>query len=196
MERRAKAGIVYTGDAEIIAQITRLLYSYSVTPCPLMPGARLSVDMLIIPDGIGLYPGVEGFSKYAAVSAKPMCQFAELFRLNDLEWYADRDTPLLGIGDGAAMLWNFLGHSLTVVHTPEKGTYFGLNEPTHSNPEYTNDDIFVTSFGDKNIFGTMELYTKLTRQFIHSTITDIDRAVAAINTDTDDDAESSFVFTL
>ena len=60
-------------------------------------------DLVIIPDGIGIYPGLSSLVGLS-IPDFPVCSYAEYFRITLLDKYLEKQVPIIGIGHGAAML--------------------------------------------------------------------------------------------
>lgn len=198
MPKLAKVGVVLTHDMRGVHQLNRILYAYGVSVIPLNPDAadnKVGIDILMIPDHTGLYPGANAFSNaaYTAVGTKPMCPYAELFRIKSLEYYINREIPVIGVGDGAAMLWNYLGHNIAVL----EDTKLGLIPPQTGKVQYKTDGVFVTSFIDDDIIGITDVFDGSIKRILGQVVKSIADEVAAIKyTGTDEDPEGVNVFHL
>lgn len=186
--QKAKVGVVYTTNQSNAHQIHRLCYAMGLAVQPLMPDAannRTNVDIVIIPDNIGLYPGLQAFSNapYQGVGTKPIDPYAELFRIHALDHYIGKEIPIIGIGDGACMLWNYLGNKLAVLGDDT----YAMLPPKTGNVKYTSDGMFVTEFGEDNIYGVTDIYSGTLKKILNITVKEIIDEVVAIEKGLRDD---------
>lgn len=186
--QKAKVGVVYTTNQSNAHQIHRLCYAMGLAVQPLMPDAasnRTNVDIVIIPDNIGLYPGLQAFSNalYQGVGTKPMDSYAELFRINALEHYVSKEIPIIGIGDGACMLWNYLGNKLAVIGDDK----YAMIPAKTGYPKYISDGTFIIEFAEDNIYGVSDLYSGTLKRILNVTVKEIIDEVVAIQKGLDDD---------
>ena len=109
------------------------------------------VECLIIPHNGGLYPSVEAFGTY--IPEKPMSNQLERFRVYTLESYIEKEIPIIGIGDGAALLWAHLGNKVA----ESRSTIICLPKNIHKGKVIDGDEISVTAFADNNMYGFSSL---------------------------------------
>lgn len=113
---------------------------------------RRMLTAIIIPDGVGL-SSLAGFDDL--LYERPICPRVDRFRKDMLQHYIDDGMPIIGIGDGAAMLWNQIGQKLSIVHDnvvmlPPKDNIQGI--------VYQLDDLnLVSKFSYGSLYGLKDL---------------------------------------
>lgn len=104
------------------------------------------VDILFIPHGGGLYPGLPCFKDFATSTG--MCPEVEHWRIHRLEEIIKKDIPIIGIGDGCALLYQKAGGDIRTVNGE-------LRCIPNDSIKSIDDGLFVTSFRDEyhNFYG-------------------------------------------
>ena len=95
-------------------------------------------DVIVIPDNVGIYVGLSTLVGMS-LPGTPICPYAEYFRINLLPEYIDKETPIIGIGDGAAML------------TPYTGVRVGVG--SSGEPLFLKGDKIVSTFETELLLG-------------------------------------------
>jgi hypothetical protein len=120
MSKKISIGIPYTKVGDLDATIHRCLqWGY---PQIILPGQKANVDVVVIPDGVGAYPGMLCFAGEPSSAAfrciqHPMCPLTEAFRITfrGFTYYREiRGVPIIGIGEGSIMIWDHLGGKVGV----------------------------------------------------------------------------------
>lgn len=138
----------------------RRFYSWGY-PDKITPGKRLAkYDIVVIPDGISSYVGLQCYGGgYEPIGLAPMDNMAELFRTHErgLRYYAEHSL-LIGIGDGAIMLWDFLGYKAAVIGPKAE---VKLIKPDNVVFDHLKTDgLFVEEWQIKNFVGVPELWSQ------------------------------------
>lgn len=137
-------GVPYCGSVNTIINHLRPLGGVKILD---YNTGTVGVDIVVIPDKIGLYPGCRCFGLKTPNTI--MDNDAEVFRIYALQKFIERDIPIIGIGDGAAMLWNCLEQ-----HVEEVSKTLRLIIPVgRKDIQFTDDGLFVTSFKHKSLYG-------------------------------------------
>lgn len=103
---------------------------------------RSGIDALIIPGKVGVIPTLRGFerSKLPVFPKNPCCPKITKFFETTFAHYDELGTPIIGIGDAACYIWDYLGFQLNTTRRgvmmimPEKkdfksGTIEASEEP-------------------------------------------------------------------
>lgn len=165
---KPRIGILYTERTSLTPYKLRI-FSYG-TAITVEPGHKFGfIDGLIIPDKIGAYIGMQCFARvtYGALGLRKMCNYSELFRLDQtgLDYYTSKQIPILGVGDGRVMLWNKLGGIATVNYG---GTIELIDNKSLKpvNISY-NEDRFVQNFQVNNYFGCENINSDVFQMFLN-----------------------------
>lgn len=154
----------------------RRFYSWGY-PEKITPGKRTAkYDIVIIPDKISTYVGLPCFAGgYEPIGLPPMDNMAELFRIHErgLNFYA-ANSLMIGVGDGAIMLWNYLQHKAVIVG--EKAEIKLVRDKAVLDTVWKGDDLFVEEWQTKNFVGIKDLWSPTLTNILkeeHSKITEI-----------------------
>jgi hypothetical protein len=118
--KKISIGVVYTKTGDLDITLHKCLkWGY---PQIITPGQKANVDVVIIPDRVGAYPGMSCFAGDPTSAAfralnQTMCPLAETFRITTrgFNYYREvRGVPIIGIGDGQIMIWDYLGGKVGV----------------------------------------------------------------------------------
>lgn len=161
-KKMLKIGIVFSNQADISPIIQKVCLrnrcSFGVTGLQYEP-----FDAIIIPDGIGIYVGLPSLAGMS-LPDKPLCQYAEYFRIHLLQKYIDKDIPIIGIGDGAAM----------ICQPPFK---IGI---ANREPLFLRDDRIVDSFEIANLLGVHSIEDQLVHDIIRQTVIEASKEARSI----------------
>lgn len=107
-----------------------------------------NVDILIIPHGGGLNPCLPCFGDH--MFQNNMCSEMEFWRIHYMDKYIDRGIPIIGIGDGACLLYQKLGGKITLYKEELRCIAADIEYV-----EMNDDGIFVNSFAaiNKDFYG-------------------------------------------
>ena len=154
----------------------RRFYSWGY-PEKITPGKRTAkYDIVIIPDKISAYVGLRCFSGgYEPIGLPPMDNMAELFRIHErgLDFYAN-NSLMIGVGDGAIMLWNYLGYKAVIVGEGAKVKL--VKDKTNLDKVWKGDELFVEEWQVKNFVGVKNLWSSTLTNILkeeHSKIAEI-----------------------
>lgn len=161
-KKMLKIGIVFSNQVDISPYIQKICLrnrcSFGVTGLQYEP-----FDAIIIPDGIGVYVGLPALAGMS-LPDKPLCQYAEYFRIHLLQKYIDKDIPIIGIGDGAAM----------ICQPPFK---IGI---ANREPLFLRDDRIVDSFEIANLTGVHSIEDQLVHDIIRQTVIEASKEARSI----------------
>lgn len=162
----------------------RRFYSWGY-PEKITPGKRTAkYDVVIIPDKISAYVGLRCFSGgYEPIGLSPMDNMAELFRIHErgLDFYA-KNSLMIGVGDGAIMLWNYLGHKAVIVG--EGAEVKLVKDKTSLDKVWKGDELFVEEWQVKNFVGVKDLWSSTLTNILkeeHSKVAEIIQEVEKDN---------------
>lgn len=136
------------------------------------PGKRSGkFDIVVIPDEISAYVGMNCFIRpQDTIGLPPMDNLAEYFRTNDrgLPYYA-KDTTIIGIGDGAVMLWDYLKFKACV---EGQSNEIKLIYDAKQSPEliWKKDDLFVQEWKHGNFIGVEDLWSSTLRTVLNEIV--------------------------
>lgn len=164
-----KIGLVFSNQVDLAPYIQKICLrnrcSFGVT------GLQYEhFDFIIIPDGIGVYVGLPSLAGMS-LPDMPLCQYAEYFRLHLLQKYIDKDIPIIGVGEGAAM----------ICQMPYK---IGIG---NRRPLFLKDDSVVEEFEVANLIGVQSIESLLLHNTIRHTIMEAEKELRNINSKKDDD---------
>lgn len=158
---KLKIGVLYTHSNEqsqTLAVLSRLGHVQLINP-----GQKANVDVLIIPDKVGISPflaGVQQTERAVYISAThQVCMAAEYFRISNrgLSYYLDvRGVPIIGVGQGSAMLWSYLGGNIAFTSTRH---LLVRTEKTSSLEVYPKNEDTVLEFNYNNVIFGVETIT-------------------------------------
>lgn len=138
----------------------RRFYSWGY-PDKITPGKRSAkYDIVIIPDKISAYVALQCFNGgYEPIGLPPMDNMAELFRIHDrgLDYYAEH-ALIIGVGDGALMLWNKLGYKASIVG-PQAEIKLNKTPEILFDKIWKGDELFVEEWQIKNFVGVKDLWS-------------------------------------
>lgn len=162
----------------------RRFYSWGY-PDKITPGKRLAkYDIVVIPDGISSYVGLQCYSGgYEPIGLAPMDNMAELFRTHErgLRYYAEHSL-LIGVGDGAIMLWDFLGYKAAIIGPKAE---VKLIKPDDVKFDHLKTDgLFVEEWQINNFVGVPELWAQSLTKILkeeHAKVADFVEDVKAHN---------------
>lgn len=129
-------------------------------PDKITPGKRAAkYDVIIIPDKISCNPTMACFGgSYEPIGLPPMDHMGEIFRIGErgLDYYK-KNALVVGVGDGALMLWNELGYKAVVVG--EKAHVKLIRDNTELDDIWKADDLFVSEWRKGNFIGIENLWS-------------------------------------
>lgn len=162
-----RVGIVWRNAID--SSWLRLFYSFGY-PEWIEPGkATTKFDVVIIPDGGSAYVGMDCFkpNMYKAIGLKPMDIAIEMFRTEPrgLEYYLKHGVPIVGIGEGAVMLWDKMGNKCSLRGEGENTKIEFIKHGCNGRVIKSND-IHVTEFEHENMWGVESLYSPLLRNIL------------------------------
>lgn len=167
-KKMLKIGLVYSNQVNLSPYIQKICLrnrcSFGVTGLQYEP-----FDIIIIPDGIGVYVGLAALAGMS-LPDMPLCQYAEYFRIHLLQKYIDKDIPVIGIGEGAAM----------ICPPPFK---VGI---ANGKTIFLRDDKMVDTFEVANLFGAHSPEDNLVHEIIKQTVRDAEKELKAIKDDPND----------
>lgn len=138
----------------------RRFYSWGY-PDKITPGKRNGkYEILIIPDKISAYVGLNCFGgRYEPIGLPPMDNMAELFRIHErgLDYYAE-NALIIGVGDGAVMLWDKLGYKASILG-PQAEIKLNKTPEIIFDKIWKGDDLFVEEWQIKNFVGVRDLWS-------------------------------------
>lgn len=166
-----RIGIVNSYNEEATKQIVELqrrLYTVGaqvvlLSPKSVNPEEPEDLDMIIIPDKVGFYPGMDGFiDKCLPISNYPMCPQVELWRIHDLPVYMEvMNSTLVGIGESRTILWDAAEYG----DLSFDGTEACCVNPNYSKKEFEvlekNDINVIVEFERNDVVGVVNVYSKL-----------------------------------
>lgn len=116
---------------------------------------RSGLSAVIIPDGVGINPLAKGLTNM--VQSPFVCPEAQVFIEGVLDTYRERAYPIIGIGDGAACLWELLGNPVGYFNSKLR-----CLPPTNETlVTYDTDGAFVDKFAYANVYGFNEINVSL-----------------------------------
>lgn len=77
----------------------------------------MGIEAIIIGDGCGLDINAQAFlheSGYQPMHTIPVCNRVSRWAHTLLDYYVNLNLPIIGIGDGACVLWNHIGQKVAV----------------------------------------------------------------------------------
>ena len=129
-------------------------------PDKITPGKRTAkYDLIVIPDGISCNPTMQCFrGSYEPIGLPRMDHKGEIFRVGvrGLQYYKE-ECLIVGVGDGATMLWNELNYRAVVVG--EKAQIKFVKEGTDLDVIWKGDDLFVEEWRKLNFVGISNLWS-------------------------------------
>lgn len=113
LKRRANFGILHSFNAD-----TRVLESICSTYGNVRyinhDEHRSGIDILVIPDGVGVNPLLRGYSENVIPSVPCDPKVMRFYETAFKFYHEQLSLPILGIGDGASLLWSHLGGKLGI----------------------------------------------------------------------------------
>lgn len=149
-------GIVFSPRLES-ATLLRSFWSYGSVRFILPYQTDRNLDTLILPDGIGASVYLPGFSHNNAKWALGIdsCSTVDLFVKETLSYYVEKQIPIVGYGDGAAVLYSLIGGRIANVSGSLVMVY---SEDVKADCKTDEDKVFVSSFNLNNlIYGVEDL---------------------------------------
>lgn len=176
-----KIGIVWKSGIE--ASWLRLFYSFGY-PEFITPGkASKGFDVIIIPDGVSAYIGMNCFKPniYKAIGLQPLDLAVEMFRTEPrgLAFYIEHGIPIIGIGEGRVMLWDYLGNKCSL-RGEKESTIVELIKEGCNGEIIRSNDTHVIEFQCKNLFGVESLYSPLLRNILRDIQEEVTKEIQAI----------------
>lgn len=156
MSKRISFGLVFSPSSEY-KSIERILSTYGQVKFINYDDFRTAIDILVIPHKVGIFPNANAFIRgrgLIAVSDKKVCNRVSRFMATTYVKYAEANYPIIGIGDGAANIWNELGQKLDYVGN--KLVCVAPSQEKLSSIDYQLDEMgLVTRFKIGSICGFM-----------------------------------------
>lgn len=133
---------------------------------------RSGIDLLVIPDGIGVNPLLRGFGQnnlpLSTVCPKALKFFEHTFK----HYHSKLALPIIGIGDGMCYLWNEIGGQLSTIGS--KGVC--IKNSNHDVNAEVDDLGIVTRFRQENLVGIStiknEVFTSTLKNIVHLVMLD------------------------
>ena len=147
-ERRVLVGVLHSHEVNL-KEIEVYINGYANVRFINHDETRSGIDLLVIPNGIGVNPLLRGFGENG-LPIHPVCpKSLKFFEKTFTHYHSKLALPIIGIGDGMCYLWNEIGGQLATING--KGV---CKKTPDTNIDVDIDDLgIVTRFRRENLVG-------------------------------------------
>jgi hypothetical protein len=119
---------------------------------------RAKYDLIVLPYGTGISPNLDCFkhANRTLLPTVPILPIIEKFRQESLSYYMTQDTYIIGLGDNAALLWDWFGGKAI----PTSQGVWCIGDGSIVDEVFEIDEDVVSSFRKHNVFGLTEMTHK------------------------------------